>query len=46
MIHTISDQSEISRIRYRIFHHFDDYMEVWGAIVFGILAIMSCAAMA
>ena len=42
----ISDQSGISRVRSRIFHHFDDYTEVWGAIVFGILAIMSCAAMA
>ncbi len=46
MSNSVSYPDGISNVRSRIFHHFDDYTEVWGAIVFGILAVMSCAAMA
>jgi hypothetical protein len=30
----------------RIYNFFDNHMEVWGAIFFGVLAIGACVAMA
>ena len=30
----------------RIFNYFDNHMEFWGAVVFGIVAITACVAMA
>jgi len=29
-----------------IYNFFDNHMEVWGAVVFGLLAIAACVAMA
>ncbi len=31
---------------YRIVNHLDTYAEIWGAVVFGVLAVASCAALA
>ena len=30
----------------RIINYFDDHMEVWGAIAFGVLAFAACVALA
>ncbi len=30
----------------RIFNYFDNHMEFWGAVVFGVLVITACVAMA
>ena len=31
---------------YRIVNHLDTHTEIWGAVVFGVLAVAACAALA